>query len=214
MEFSITQKCSASVVAKRVLQRMQPLALSNGASMYPRVHALFYYRRRQMKDVLRVGVITSTHGLKGEMKVFPTSDDPHRFDLLEDVLVGEEGALSEKKIKRVRYFKQMVIVTLEGVETIEEAQRLVKKEIYVTRENALPLGENENYAADLYGLKVYDEDGNVLGELTDILETGANDVYIVEKDGRELLLPAIRECILEVNVEEGWMRVHLMEGLL
>ncbi len=167
-----------------------------------------------MKDVLRVGVITSTHGLKGEMKVFPTSDDPHRYDSLSDVLIGDENHLIDAKVSHVRYFKQMVIMTLEGVNSIEEAQKLVKQEIYVTRENAVPLGENENYAADLYGLRVIDEDGKELGELIDILETGANDVYVVDMNGRELLLPAIRQCILEVNVEEGWMRVHLMEGLL
>ena len=90
----------------------------------------------------------------------------------------------------------------------------MKKSLYVTRENAVELDEDENFIADLIGLKVIDEDGNNLGTLTEVLQTGANDVYVVTENDKEILIPAIKQCVLEVNLEEGIMKVHLLEGLV
>ena len=101
--------------------------------------------------MFRVGVITSTHGLAGEVKVFPTTDDPHRYDTLQDVILQSGRENIPLRINRHRYFKQYVIVGFEGLDRIEDVQRFVKKELYVTRENAVPLEEGEYYIPDLIG---------------------------------------------------------------
>lgn len=164
-----------------------------------------------MESLLQVGVVTSTHGLKGEVKVYPTTDDPTRFKSLKKVLLQGE----ETRITGVKFFKQFVILKFEGIDEIDTAQKLKGQGLFVTREDAVPLEQNEYFIADLIGLTVITEDGSVLGTVSDVLTTGANDVYVVKTDsGREVLLPAIRECILEISVEEGRMRVHLMPGLL
>lgn len=168
-----------------------------------------------MENLLQVGVVTSTHGLAGEVKVFPTTDDPQRFRALKSVLLDDGGEMRELKIAGVRFFKQMVILRFQGHSRIEDVMPYKGKSLYVTRENAVELGENEYFIADLIGMEVYEEDGSRLGELTDVLQTGANDVYTVKMaGGREVLIPAIRQCILEVDVEAARMTVHLLEGLL
>ncbi len=166
-----------------------------------------------MKEYLRVGIITSTHGLKGEVKVFPTTDSPDRFEDLDEVWIGDGKRMTKASVNRVKYFKQFVILSFKGIDVIEQVQPYVKQEIYVSREDALPLDEDEYYVADLIGLKVISDEDEDLGILKDVLETGANDVYLVEKDGKELLIPAIHECILKVDLEGGCVTVHLMEGL-
>lgn len=167
-----------------------------------------------MNDMLQVGAITSTHGLKGEVKVFPTTDDPKRYDYLKEVWLDTGKEMLQLEVQSVKYFKQFVIVKFKGIDRIEDVERYVKKSLYVTRENAVELGEDENFIADLIGLKVIDEDGNHLGTLTDVLLTGANDVYVVTEGDKEILIPAIKQCILQVNLEEGFMEVHLLEGLV
>lgn len=166
-----------------------------------------------MNDYLQVGAITSTHGLNGEVKVFPTTDDPKRYSRLKEVWLDTGREKLALKVERVKYFKQFVIVKFQGLDRIEDVEKYVKKNLYVTRENAVKLRKNEYFIADLIGLAVVDEQENVLGTLTDVLATGANDVYIVTKDGKELLIPAIRQCILDVDLETGVMKVHLLEGL-
>ncbi len=166
-----------------------------------------------MNDYLQVGAITSTHGLNGEVKVFPTTDDPKRYSRLKEVWLDTGREKLALKVERVKYFKQFVIVKFQGLDRIEDVEKYVKKNLYVTRENAVKLRKNEYFIADLIGLAVVDEQENVLGTLTDVLATGANDVYIVTKDEKELLIPAIRQCILDVDLETGVMKVHLLEGL-
>ena len=168
-----------------------------------------------MEKRLQVGVITATHGLKGEVKVFPTTDDPNRFRRLKEVILdtGREERVLE--IEGVKFFKQMVILKFKGFDDIGDVEKFRRGTLFVTRENAVKLKKNEYFIADLIGMQVENEDGSELGTLQDVISTGANDVYDVRlADGRQLLIPAIRECILEVNVEEGWMRVHLLDGLL
>lgn len=167
-----------------------------------------------MKDMLQVGAITSTHGLQGEVKVFPTTDDPKRYSQLKEVWLDTGKEMLELEIQRVKYFKQFVIVKFKGIDRIEDVERYVKKSLYVTRENAVELEEDEYFIADLIGLNVIDEDGKKLGTLSDVLATGANDVYVVTEGDSEILIPAIGDCILEVNVEDGFMKVHLLEGLV
>ncbi|MBR1853315.1 MAG: 16S rRNA processing protein RimM [Lachnospiraceae bacterium] len=168
-----------------------------------------------MEERFQVGVITSPHGVKGEVKVFPTTDDPKRFKRLKDVILdtGKENLILE--IEGVKFFKQFVILKFKGLETPEEVAKYRQKSLYVTRENAVRLGRDEYFIADLMGLAVYDEDGTEIGVLREVMETGANDVYVIDlKDGRELLLPAIKECVLNVDVEAGKMQIHILDGLL
>lgn len=168
-----------------------------------------------MEDILQVGIITSTHGLKGEVKVFPTTDDPDRFKRLKEVLLDTGREKQPLEIEGVKFFKQFVILKFKGIDDISAVEKYRQKGLYVTRENAVRLGRNEYFIADLIGLSVIDEEDAPVGVLKDVLETGANDVYVIEMtDGRELLLPAIKQCVLDVDMEAGRMKVHILEGLL
>lgn len=168
-----------------------------------------------MEDILQVGIITSTHGLKGEVKVFPTTDDPDRFKRLKEVLLDTGREKRPLEIEGVKFFKQFVILKFKGIDDISAVEKYRQKGLYVTRENAVRLGRNEYFIADLIGLSVIDEEDAPVGVLKDVLETGANDVYVIEMiDGRELLLPAIKQCVLDVDMEAGRMKVHILEGLL
>lgn len=168
-----------------------------------------------MEKTLRVGVITSTHGLRGEVKVFPTTDDVKRFDYLKNVIVDMKREQVELEVTGVKYFKKFVILKFKGYDDINDIQQFVKKDLLVTRENAVKLEEGEYFICDLVGCRIITEEGEELGVLKDILQTAANDVYIVERpDGKELLIPSIPQCILERNIQEGYIRVHLLKGLL
>lgn len=167
-----------------------------------------------MEQLLRVGVISSTHGVRGEVKVYPTTDDVNRFKKLKKVVLDTGREHLELEISGVKFFKNQVILKFKGFDNINDIEKYKGKDILVHREDAVELEENENYVADLLDLKVVTDDGQVLGYLTEVMETGANDVYVVEtEDGKELLLPAIRECILDVNLDEEVMTVHILPGL-
>ena len=167
-----------------------------------------------MVEQFRVGVITSTHGLKGEVKVFPTTDDPGRFRKLKKVTLDLGGEKRQLKVRKVSFFKQFVILGFEGLDTIEDVERLRGKDLLVDRKDAIALPEGRYFIADLIGLRVINEQDEEIGILQDVLETGANDVYVaVRPDGRELLLPVIDECVLETDRDAGYVRVHVMPGL-
>ena len=168
-----------------------------------------------MEDLLQVGIITSTHGVRGEVKVYPTTDDPRRFRRLKEVFLDTGKEKMNLEIEGVKFFKQFVILKFKGMDNINDIEKYRQKSLYVTRKNAVRLQRDEYFIADLIGLKVQDEDGKELGTVKDVIETGANDVYEVEMaDGKSLLLPAIKQCILNVDVENGTMQVHVLEGLL
>ena len=168
-----------------------------------------------MEDLLQVGIITSTHGVRGEVKVYPTTDDPRRFRRLKEVVLDTGKEKMNLEIEGVKFFKQFVILKFKGLDNINDIEKYRQKSLYVTRKNAVRLQRDEYFIADLIGLKVQDEDGKELGAVKDVIETGANDVYEVEMaDGKSLLLPAIKQCILNVDVENGTMQVHVLEGLL
>lgn len=168
-----------------------------------------------MEQLLKVGAIASTHGIKGEVKVFPMTDDVRRFKKCKELLLdtGKEKRVME--VEGVKFFKQFVILKFKGYDSINDIEPYKGKELYVTRENAVPLKKDEYFIADLIGLHVKDEAGNEIGILHDVIETGANDVYsVTTAEGKELLLPAIKECILGVDIEQQQMCVHIMPGLL
>lgn len=168
-----------------------------------------------MESYLRVGVIASTHGLKGEVKVFPTTDDPERFRDLKQVFLDTGNEYKSLNVAGVKFFKNQVILRFREFNDINEIEQYKGKDLLVTRDQAVPLKENENFITDLIDMEVYTDEDKRLGILTDVLQTGANDVYVVVTDeGKEVLLPAIPSCILEVNVEAARMTVHILEGLL
>lgn len=168
-----------------------------------------------MNNILQVGAVTSTHGLAGEVKAFPTTDDPKRFKKLKQVLLDTGKDMLPLEVEHVKFFKNMVILKFKGYDRIEDIMGFKGKNLYVTRENAVRLKKDEYFIADLIGMKVYTEDKAYLGELTEVITTGANDVYTVRmENGKDVLIPAIGQCILDVDVEHETMQVHLLEGLL
>lgn len=167
-----------------------------------------------MEDLLQIGVITTTHGVRGEVKVFPTTDDVMRFKKLKQVILDTGKEQIELEVAGARFFKNLVILKFKGIDNINDVEQYRQKSLYVTRENAVPLGENEYFIADLIGLKVVSDEGEELGTLSDVWQTGANDVYVVSKENTpDLLIPAIRDCIRQVDIESGTMQVHLLAGL-
>ncbi|HHV13866.1 MAG TPA: 16S rRNA processing protein RimM [Clostridiales bacterium] len=201
-----------------------------------------------MDNYLRVGVISSTHGIKGEVKVFPTTDDVNRFKELKTVFLDtgknlhpqgkrpvsqENGLLKENgpipkgdelipkgneflslEIEGVKFFKQMVILKFKGIDDINDAEKYRGRDLLVDRENAVKLEEGEYFIYDLIGSEVITDEGETLGSLAEILATGANDVYVVKTgEGKELLIPSIKECILDVDAEHKKITVHLLNGL-
>ena len=168
-----------------------------------------------MEDFFRVGVITNTHGLKGEVKVFPTTDDAGRYKKLKEVIIEPDKANIKLKIQSARFFKNLVIVKFAGIDDINDVEKYKGKDLYVSRENAVPLEENEYYIADLIDMDVYDEDDKKIGVLYDVMQTGANDVYVINMDdGRELLLPVIEETVLDVDLDNNKIKIHILDGLL
>ncbi len=167
-----------------------------------------------MEDLLQVGVITSTHGVRGEVKVFPTTDDPARFKKLKNVVLDTGKEMIDLEVAGVKFFKNMVIVKFKGIDNINDVEKYRQKSLYVTRENAVKLKKNEYFIADLIGLAAKSDEGEDLGILSDVLQTGANDVYVLSKEGSDdILLPAIRECVKEVDLDNGEITVHLLPGL-
>ena len=160
-------------------------------------------------------MITSTHGVRGEVKVFPTTDDPRRFKGLKKVTLDTGKERKELHIQGVKFFKQFVILKFEGIDNINDVEKYKRCPLLVTREDAVPLEEDEYFIADMIGMEVATEDGEAFGTLKDVIGTGANDVYVVESlRYGDVLIPAIKECILSVDIEEKKMKVHLMEGLI
>ena len=168
-----------------------------------------------MENLLRVGVITSTHGVRGEVKVFPTTDDMNRFKKLKTVILDTGKEYKTLNIESVKFFKNMVILKFKGFDNINDVEMWRQKDLLITRDQAVKLSPDENFIVDLIGLTVMTDEGEKLGVMKDVLQTGANDVYIVKMaDGKEVLLPAIKDCILNVDLEKGEMLVHVLDGLL
>lgn len=167
-----------------------------------------------MEDYFRVGVIANTHGIRGEVKVFPTTEDPSRFKGMKEIILDTGKEKKELEVASVRFFKNMVILKFKGIDNINDMEPYKGMDLLVTRENAIPLKEGEYYIADIIGATVVTEDGAEFGILKDVLTTGANDVYVVEHENREVLLPVIPDCVLKRDMEQKVVTVRLMKGLL
>ena len=167
-----------------------------------------------MEDLLKVGVITTTHGVRGEVKVFPTTD-PERFLDLEYVILDAGREMKKLEIRNVKFFKNLVILKFKGIDNINDIERYKRCPLLVERKDAVELEEDEYFIADMIGIEVVTEDDKPFGTLKDVMETGANDVYVIDTDEHgEVLVPAIRECILDVDIENQKMKIHLMDGLI
>ena len=167
-----------------------------------------------MEDYFRVGVIANTHGIRGEVKVFPTTEDPKRFKRMKEIILDTGNEKKVLEVASARFFKNMVILKFKGIDSINDIEKYKGRDLLVTRENAIPLEEGEYYIADILGATVVTEDGEKFGVLKDVLTTGANDVYVVEHEGKEVLLPVIPDCVLSRNMDTKVVTVHIMEGLL
>jgi 16S rRNA processing protein RimM len=156
---------------------------------------------------LTIGRIASPHGVRGEFRMYIFSHFPERVPDLPYVFLGDEE--QPRKLVRARLKGNLAIMRIEGVNTREMADELRGTDVRVDLENAAPLEEGEYYHFELIGLTAVDESGNVLGEVTDIIETGANDVYVIkDEEGKETLIPALEDVIPEINIPEGRMVVR------
>ena len=168
-----------------------------------------------MEDRLRVGVIASTHGVRGEVKVFPTTDDVNRFKKLKNVILDTGHEELTLTIESVKFFKNMAILKFKEFNNINEIEKYKGRDLLIRRDQAVSLGPDENFIGDLIGLSVVTDEGQAFGVLKDVLQTGANDVYVIEgAEGKEYLFPAIKQCILKVDLEAGKVIVHILDGLL
>ncbi|MCI8775350.1 MAG: 16S rRNA processing protein RimM [Lachnospiraceae bacterium] len=168
-----------------------------------------------MISELQVGVITQTHGIRGEVKVFPTTDDVNRFKKLKEVVLETEKERLTLTVEGVKFFKQYVILKFKEYDSINDIEKYKGARLLVPREKAVKLQKDEYFVADLIGMQVITEDGEYFGRLKNVLETGANDVYVVETaENKEVLLPAIKECVLQIDMEKEVIAVHIMDGLL
>ena len=168
-----------------------------------------------MEDLLQVGILSSTHGVRGEIKVFPTTDDVKRFKKNKEYILGTKNGNIDVMVESVKFFKQFVILKFEGIDTLDDILAYKGCSLYVNRAHAVKLQKDEFFIADLIGMEVFDEDENYIGKLTDVLETGANDVYeITTEDEKTYLFPAIKECIKKVDMDNRKITAYVMPGLM
>ena len=168
-----------------------------------------------MEDLFQIGVITRTHGVHGEVKVFPMTDDVMRFKKLKKTLLENGSGHIELECESAKFFRQFVILKFKGYDTPESMEKYRGKGLFVTRSDAVKPGKDEYFIADLIGIEAADEELGISGTITDVIETGANDVYEIKlDDGRQLLLPAIKQCVLSVDTKAKKMKIHVLDGLL
>lgn len=168
-----------------------------------------------MQEKLEIGQIVNTFGIKGQVKVVPFTDEITRFDYLKSVYVKTKKNIKQYEVEEVKYHKNFVLLKFKGINNMEEAETIRDSFLEVDREDAIPLEEDTYYIVDLIGLEVYSDENKLLGKLEDIFNTGSNDIYVVKDElGKQLLLPAISDVIKQINIEEGKIIVHLIEGLM
>lgn len=166
-------------------------------------------------DYFNIGKIINTHGIKGAVKIIPLTDEPKRFELLEYVYIDHKRKLQKYTIEDIKYFKNLVIIKFKELEDMTSAEALKESIIKIPREWALPLEDDEYYISDLIGIEVSTDNGEDLGSIKDVIRTGSNDVYVIEaEDKKEILIPALKQCIKKVDMENRTMIVSLLEGLI
>ena len=168
-----------------------------------------------MTKYLEIGQIVNTFGIKGEVKINPFTDDIKRFDKLKTIYIENKKVKKEYKVENVKYHKNMVIMKIKGIDTIEQAQEFRNTYVLIDRENEEPLEDGIYYIVDLIGLEVYTDEGKLLGKVDDIFNTGSNDIYVVKDEfGKQILLPGIPDVLKQVDLEHKKITVHLIPGLI
>ena len=168
-----------------------------------------------MKEYFEIGQIVNTSGLKGILKIKPFTDDIKKFSNLKTIYIKTKSGLTEFKIEQVRYVKNMVMLKLAGIDTVEEAEKYRNLYIKVLRDQEEELEEGSYYVVDILGCKVNTDANQELGKIVDVFQTGSNDVYVVkDEQGKQILLPAIKQVIKNVDIKNKIITVHLLEGLV
>ena len=168
-----------------------------------------------MYEQLQIGEIVNVQGIKGEVRVVPLTDKPDRFEKLDWLYIDKNGIKDKYYLEGVKYLKNLVVLKFKGIDSPEAAEALRGSFLLIDRKDAVKLPENSFFICDLMGLKVIDENGQLLGELNNVLQTGSNDVYVIKaENGREILLPALKSVVREISIEEGRMNVIVPKGLL
>lgn len=167
-----------------------------------------------MQKFLEVGQIVNTFGIKGEVKVKPFTDEIERFEELKTVYLCEKDEMKKIEIEQVKYHKDMVLLKLKGIDTVNDAEKQRGKFLKIDRKDAKKLPEGVYFIVDLLGLPVYTEEGRLLGKVEDIFNSGASDIYVVKnEEGKQILLPGIPEVLKKVDLAEEKIIVHLLKGL-
>ena len=167
------------------------------------------------QEYFEIGQIVNTFGIKGFVKVNPLTDNLERFEELKSVFVVKNKELLEMKIEEVKYHKNVVLVKFKGIEDINMAEKYKGCYIKIKRENAKKLPKDTYFIADLIGLPVYDESGNLLGKVDDIYNNKSHDIYVVKDElGKQILLPSTKEVIKQVDIDNERIVVHLIDGLV
>ncbi len=167
-----------------------------------------------MVEYISIGQIIGIYGIKGELKIYPLTDNIKRFDDLDVVFIEKENGINKFRVDSIKYFKNLVAVKLEGIDSIESAKALKDKYIKVNRKDAVKLPCDSYFICDLIGAKVFTIENLYLGKVKDIIRTGSNDVYIVKNGDKEVLIPALKSIFKEINLEKSRLVVELPEGLM
>lgn len=167
------------------------------------------------QEYFEIGQIVNHFGIKGMVKVNPFTNDISQFEELKSVLVEKNGKLLDIQIEEVKYSKNQILLKLKGIDTVEEAEKYRNCYIKIARENAKKLSKNTYFIADLLGLTVYTDENILLGKVEDIYNSGASDIYVVKsEDGKQILLPGIKDVIKQIDLEQEKIIVHLIKGLV
>lgn len=167
-----------------------------------------------MLEYFKIGQIVKVQGLKGDMRVYPLTDYKERFEELDWVYISDDTK-TKYEIEKVRYKGNVVILKIKGIDTINDAEKLIKKYLKIPRENARELEDDEYFISDLIGIKAYTVDGEYVGVLNDVLQTGANDVYLIKNDeNKEILIPAIKKFVPELSIKDKKMIIDPIEGMM
>ncbi len=168
-----------------------------------------------MHNYLEIGQIVNTFGIKGLVKVNPYTDDITRFDDLKNIYLTKKGIKKEYEIEEVKYQKNVVLLKLKGIDDMTAAENLRDYTIIIDRKDAVKLPKDSYFIVDLIGLEVYSEENTLLGKIIDVFSTKSNDIYVVKDDeGKQILLPAIKDVVKNIDIENGKMIIHLIDGLV
>lgn len=167
-----------------------------------------------MLEYLSIGQIINTHGLRGAVKVYPLTDDISRFEKLKEVYVEENDGIVKYKVESVKFLSSTVSVKLKGIDSEEAANKLRGSYIKVDRKSAVKLPKDTYFICDLIDLEVYDEKGLLLGTVKDVLQTGSNDVYVIQSSGKDILIPALKDIVKKIDLENKKILVEMPEGLI